>query len=106
MERIGNKVSYIKKPLSRFSIVAAALCAVSVGLTCTTVAAACMTRGNVPLAAAALGLSGIIAAVVSVVYGALSFSEKEKNYVLAKISLVGSGLILLIWIMILVIALR
>lgn len=106
MERIGNKVSYIRKPLAQYSLVAAGLLAVSAVLTCAVAAVSYRTRGNVPLVMAAVGFSGILAAVVSVVYGILSFSEKEKNYVLAKISLVGSGLVLMIWIIVLAIALR
>ena len=52
--------------------------------------AACVAVGIV---VASVGL----AAVSAVVYGVLSFLEKEKNYILAKISLGISGTLLFLW---------
>ena len=80
MERIGNKVSYIKKPFAKNSFVAAGL-------------------------AAALGFCSIIIAVSSVVYGVFAMMEKEKNYLLAKISLAAAGILLLVWVLMIVFAL-
>ena len=82
MERIGNKVSYIKKPFAKNSFVAAGLAA-----------------------AAALGFCSIIIAVSSVVYGVFAMMEKEKNYLLAKISLAAAGILLLVWVLMIVFAL-
>ena len=62
MERIGNKVSYIKKPFAKNSFVA-------------------------------------------VVYGVFAMMEKEKNYLLAKISLAAAGILLLVWVLMIVFAL-
>ena len=100
MERIGNKVSYIKKPLAKNSFVAAALLfyAAAIGLSY-------HTQGNAPLAAAALGFCSIIIAVSSVVYGVFAMMEKEKNYLLAKISLAAAGILLLVWALMIVFAL-
>ena len=81
MERIGNKVSYIKKPFAKNSFVAAGL------------------------AAAALGFCSIITAVSSVVYGIFAMMEKEKNYILAKICLAAAGILLLVWALMIVFAL-
>ena len=100
MERIGNKVSYIKKPLAKNSFVAAALLfyAAAIGLSY-------HTQGNAPLAAAALGFCSIIIAVSSVVYGIFAMMEKEKNYILAKICLAAAGILLLVWALMIVFAL-
>ena len=100
MERIGNKVSYIKKPLAKNSFVAAALLfyAAAIGLSY-------HTQGNAPLAAAALGFCSIITAVSSVVYGIFAMMEKEKNYILAKICLAAAGILLLVWALMIVFAL-
>ena len=86
MERIGNKVSYIKKPFAKNSF-------------------SYYTQGNAPLAAAALGFCSIIIAVSSVVYGVFAMMEKEKNYLLAKISLAAAGILLLVWVLMIVFAL-
>ena len=93
MERIGNKVSYIKKPFAKNSFVAAGL------------SFSYYTQGNAPLAAAALGFCSIIIAVSSVVYGVFAMMEKEKNYLLAKISLAAAGILLLVWVLMIVFAL-
>ena len=100
MERIGNKVSYIKKPLAKNSFVAAALLfyAAAIGLSY-------HTQGNAPLAAAALGFCSIITAVSSVVYGIFAMMEKEKNYILAKICLAAAGILLLVWVLMIVFSL-
>ena len=100
MERIGNKVSYIKKPLAKNSFVAAALLfyAAAIGFSY-------HTQGNAPLAAAALGFCSIITAASSVVYGIFAMMEKEKNYILAKICLAAAGILLLVWALMIVFAL-
>ena len=100
MERIGNKVSYIKKPFAKNSFVAAALLfyAAAIGFSY-------HTQGNAPLAAAALGFCSIITAVSSVVYGIFAMMEKEKNYILAKICLAAAGILLLVWALMIVFAL-
>mgnify|MGYP003106432897 CR=1 FL=1 len=80
MERIGNKVSYIKKPFAKNSFVAAGLAAAAL-----------------VFYAAAISFS--------VVYGVFAMMEKEKNYLLAKISLAAAGILLLVWVLMIVFAL-
>ena len=63
------------------------------------------SQRNAPLAAAALGFCSIIIAVSSVVYGVFAMMEKEKNYLLAKISLAAAGILLLVWVLMIVFAL-
>ena len=86
MERIGNKVSYIKKPFAKNSFVAAGLAAAALVFYAAAISFSYYTQGNAPLAAAALGFCSIIIAVSSVVYGVFAMMEKEKNYLLAKIT--------------------
>ncbi len=104
MERIGNKVSYIKKPFAKAGFVAAGLAAVAFAFMAAAVGFAYRTRGNAPLIAA-LGFCSILMSVSSFAYGIFSFFEKEKNYLLAKISLVAAGMLLLIWLFMIIIAL-
>ena len=103
MERIGNKVSYIKKPFAKNSFVAAGLAAAALVFYAAAISFSYYTQGNAPLAAAALGFCSIIIAVSSVVYGV--FAMKEKNYLLAKISLAAAGILLLVWVLMIVFAL-
>jgi len=104
VERIGNKVSYIKKPFAKASLVAAGLAVVSLMLGAASIAFSYYTQGNVPLSVAALGFCSILTALASLIYGILSFFEKEKNYLLAKISLFGAGALIFVWVIIVVIA--
>ena len=60
MERIGNKVSYIKKPLAKNSFVAAGLVAAALLFYAAAIGFSYHTQGNAPLAAAALGFCSII----------------------------------------------
>ena len=99
MERIGNKVSYIKKPFAKNSFVAAGLAAAALVFYAAAISFSYYTQGNAPLAAAALGFCSIIIAVSSVVYGVFAMMEKEKNYLLAKISLAAAGILLLVWVL-------
>ena len=99
MERIGNKVSYIK------SFVAAGLVAAALLFYAAAIGFSYHTQGNAPLAAAALGFCSIITAVSSVVYGIFAMMEKEKNYILAKICLAAAGILLLVWALMIVFAL-
>jgi len=55
VERIGNKVSYIKKPLAKAGFVAAGLAAAAFAFMAAAVGFAYHTRGNAPLMASALG---------------------------------------------------
>ena len=103
MERIGNKVSYIKKPFAKNSFVAAGLAAAALVFYAAAISFSYYTQGNAPLAAAAF--CSIIIAVSSVVYGVFAMMEKEKNYLLAKISLAAAGILLLVWVLMIVFAL-
>ena len=105
MERIGNKVSYIKKPLAKNSFVAAGLVTAALLFYAAAIGLSYHTQGNAPLAAAALGFCSIIIAVSSVVYGIFAMMEKEKNYILAKICLAAAGILLLVWALMIVFAL-
>ena len=105
MERIGNKVSYIKKPFAKNSFVAAGLAAAALLFYAAAIGLSYHTQGNAPRAAAALGFCSIITAVSSVVYGIFAMMEKEKNYILAKICLAAAGILLLVWALMIVFAL-
>ena len=102
MERIGNKVSYIRKPIAKYSYVAAGLAAAALLFAAAAIGMSCYMQGKAPLNAGALGLCSMITAVSSIVYGIFSFFEKDKNYLLAKISLAAAGFLILVWLIIIV----
>lgn len=105
MERIGNKVSYIRKPLAKYSLVSAGFAVASYLLAVAAIVLSYFAQGNAPLTAAAFGFCSILTSVSSGVYGIFSFFEKEKNYLLAKICLVAVGIVVFFWLVVILIAL-
>ena len=104
MERIGNKVSYIRKPLAKYSFVSAGLIVFSYVFGVLAVALSYQNQGNAPLTASALGLCSIVTAISAIAYGIFSFFEKEKNYILAKVCLVLAGMAMCFWLVVIVAA--
>ena len=102
MEKIGNKVSYIRKPLAKYSFVAAGLVAAGYIFGVISVFLSYQNQGDAPLNAAALALCSIVTILSAIAYGIFSFFEKEKNYVLAKISLVLAGIAMCFWLVVIV----
>ena len=94
MERIGNKVSYIRKPLAKYSFVSAGLGTAALLFGCIAIGAAYYFQGDAPLSAAAVGFCSILTAVSAVVYGVVSFFGKGENFILGEISLGISGTLL------------
>lgn len=104
MERIGNKVSYIRKPPAKYSFVAAGLIAASYVFGLIAVVLSYQNQGDAPLVAAALGLCSILTGLAAIAYGIFSFFEKEKNYLLAKICLVLAGVAMCFWLVVIIAA--
>lgn len=104
MERIGNKVSYIRKPLAKYSFVSLGLIVAAYVFGTVAVALAYQSMGDAPMTAATLGLCSIVTTISSVVYGIFSFFEKEKNYILAKVCLVFAGIAVCFWLVVVVAA--
>ena len=104
MERIGNKVSYIRKPLAKYSFVSLGLIAAAYVFGTAAVVLSYQNMGDAPLNAAAFGLCSIVTTVSSIVYGIFSFFEKEKNYLLAKVCLVFAGIAMCFWLVVVVAA--
>lgn len=105
MQERQFKISYIKKPFAKKSLIclpvavaAMIFCAVSLYLSI-------KMEGNGGLNVGAWGLSSLLFAVAGLVYGGLSFTEKEKNYKLAKIGIVISALLVLFWICMVIVGL-
>lgn len=96
-EASANRVSYVRKPLAKNSFWAAGFLAASLVFGGLGIYGGVVTRGQAALSSAALGLCSIVLAAVSVWYGGISFLEKEKNYILARIVIVIGGAVLIGW---------
>lgn len=59
-------------------------------------------QGNGGLNVAAWGLSSLIFSFIGGFYGLISFMEREKNYLFAKIGLGVSGVLLIVWIVLVI----
>ena len=93
-EASANRVSYVRKPLAKRSLWALGFLVVSIILGAVGVYGGVVTQGQAALNSAAMGLCSIVFAVVTVWYGGISFLEKEKNYVLARICIgIGSAVL-------------
>lgn len=100
------KISYVKKPFARNSLVclptavaAFLFCVVSLRLS---IAA----QGNGGLSVGAWGISSLLFAVVSFWYGIHALLEKEKNYILARIGMILSGILVIFWVCLVAVGLR
>lgn len=105
-EAAASRVSYIKKPFARRSKMSIFLAAAALGLGAAGIYGGVVTQGQAALTSAALGLCSMITAVLAVWYGAISFLEEEKNYVLARVGIVVGGILLAVWIATIVIGVR
>lgn len=104
MERIGNKISYIRKPLAKYSFVAAGLIVACYVFGAAAVMLSYQSHGDAPMTAAALGLCSILTALSGIAYGVFALFEKEKNYILAKVCLVLAGIAMCFWLVVIVAA--
>lgn len=101
-----NRISYIKKPLAAHSFMCAGLASIGLMLCIVGMAIGVRTQGNVPLGGVAVCFSSLLFSVVSLRYGALSFKEKEKNYILAKIGVSAGAVLTILWIVIMLVGIR
>lgn len=91
------KISYIKKPFARRSFISLPVAAAALVFCVVSLYLSVRLEGNGDLNVGAWGLSSLLFAVVGLVYGGLSYTEKEKNYSLAKAGIVICGLLILFW---------
>lgn len=98
MQKKPHKISYIKKPFARKSFAGLSFAAVALVSGLVSLGISIRMEGNGGLNIAAWGLSSMIFAVVSLLYSATSFLEKEKNYLLSKIGLGIGAVLLVFWI--------
>ncbi len=106
MKYVGNKVSYIRHPFARNSYWSLMMAVICLALTVASMTLSVRNAGQGGLITGALGFSGIAAALMGFWYSFLSFREKEKNYILAKISTGLCITVVIFWLMIIIVGLR
>ncbi len=97
MKLIGNRISYLRNPFARHSFFCLGWAVLGAALAAASMYLSVRAGGQGGPNTGALGLSSVIAALVSVWYGLLSFAEREKNYLLARIGVAVGIVLLLAW---------
>ena len=102
--RQNNQISYIKKPISKTSMVACGLAAAALLLCYAALRLSVDSQGGAGLNAGACGFCSLLVALFSIGYAALSFREREKNYILARVSLLAGLALSVFWISLIITA--
>ena len=106
VQETPKKVSYIRKPLAKHSKWSLGLCAAGLLLFAGTLYITVWEQGQSGMYAGALGFSSLVFSILGLWYSICALLEKEKNYILARISLPVSGILLIIWLVMIIIGLR
>ena len=102
MKYVGDKVSYVRNPFARNSYYCLGLAILSLGLGAGSMYLSVARAGQGGLNTGAWGFASIAAALMGMWFGLLSFTEKERNYILAKIGISISLVLLIVWIVIII----
>ena len=105
MRRQRHKISYIRKPFAKRSLACLLLAAAALVLGIVSVALSVRLQGQGDLNVAAWGVSSLLFAIMALVYGGLSFLEKEKNYLLSRIGMWMAGALALLWLCVIAVGL-
>ncbi len=105
-EAAANRVSYVRKPISRRSLYSLGFLVVAAALGAYGIYGGVTTNGQAALSSAAFGLCSILFDISSLWYGIISFLEEEKNHIIARITVILSGLMLAGWIITIIMGIR
>lgn len=97
MKQIGDKVSYVKNPFAKNSYYSLVLSILALVLGAASMYLSVSKAGQGELNTGAFGFSSITAALMGLWYGVCSFAEKDRNYILAKIGLSISLVLVIVW---------
>lgn len=97
----GNRnryyVNYVRKPLAKRGFYAIGATGVSLVFFGSVLGLAVKSQGHVPLNVSAMAFSSFLFALCGLFFGMRALFEKEKNYILAKLSIFLDGLLVLVW---------
>ena len=97
MKQIGDKVSYVRNPFAGNSYYSLVLALAGLALGAASMYLSVSSAGQGGMNTGALGFSSIAAALMGIWFGAVSFAEKDRNYILAKIGLSISLVLVIVW---------
>ena len=100
-----ERVSYIRKPFAVRSVFSSLFALVALVLLILGFRQAVETAGQIPLNYLVMCLFSIIFSIVGFIYSIRSFFEREKDYLLSKISLTVTTLEIVFWILVCVVGL-
>ncbi len=100
----GNRnryyVNYVRKPLAKRGFYAIGATGVSLVFFGSVLGLAVKSQGHVPLNVSAMAFSSFLFALCGLFFGLRALFEKEKNYILAKLSIFLDGLLVLVWVIV------
>ena len=105
-EAAANRVSYVRKPLAKRSFYSLGFLVIAIALGAYGIYGGVTTNGQAALNSAAFGFSSILFAAVALWYGIISFLEEEKKYIIARITVALSGLVLAGWAVTIIMGIR
>jgi hypothetical protein len=101
-----KRVSYIRKPFAKRSFLSLGLAVGALVLGIIGIISSVMAEGQAQLNVAAVCFCSLLISIFSLVYGVLSFFEREKKYILSKIGMgISLGLIIL-WAVLIIIGVK
>lgn len=104
-EAAASRVSYVKKPFARRSRISFLLTAASLVLGGTGIYQGVVTQGHASITYGAMGLCSIFLSSIAILYGGFSFREEDKNYILAKLGIGVSVVMLAGWAVVIIVGL-
>lgn len=99
-------VNYLRKPLSKRSKMSFALSMIGLIFIAIAFKMNMDLEGNPDLTVCALAFSSLIFAIAGLIYGGLSFLEKNMKYLLAYLGIIVGGIQFILWIVIIIIGRR
>ncbi|WP_024295984.1 hypothetical protein [Lacrimispora indolis] len=101
-----KRVSYIRKPFAKRSFLSLGLAVGALALGIIGIVSAVMAEGQAQLNVAAVCFCSLVISLFSLVYGVLSFFEKEKKYILSKIGIGISAALVILWAVLIIIGIK
>ncbi|MCD7994625.1 MAG: hypothetical protein LUK37_23730 [Clostridia bacterium] len=102
MRQVGDKVSYVKNPFARNSYFCLTLAVLGLALGAASMYLSVTRAGQGGLNTGVYGFSSLAAALMGLWYGGCSFMEKDRNYILAKIGISISVVLVIVWAVIII----
>lgn len=102
LRQVGDKVSYVRNPFARNSYYCLVLAVLGLALGAASMYLSVAMAGQGGLNTGAYGFSSLAAALMGLWYGVRSFMEKDRNYILAKIGISISIVLVIVWAVIII----